>query len=424
MIKNMFLALALILAPAVSFGIWVSPASQEEVNTNSALWPTHIQPKTNTVQAVFEALTNLPSKAEVSSNVYNMLDRVTNISITIDRDGATNWTWAVTNGEFVMTSPSYLLRSEYDLTEYIRKDDICSYVANCSGGSYSGQTVFTYVPGTYHDGLGQAGLTYQYYTVSGLSAGSRVRVSSWGAGGRSLYNSTWGGGAGGYAYGEFVVGTGATWVAAAENRVTNGMRIVVQVGTVCGRSAVWRDLSGYNASNAVVVAGGGGAGYKTVAMGGSGGGSVGENGFIDDYPSGLGIVAGRGGSSSAGGAGGTVVARSSLSSTQAGNAGVRIWGGDSPDAPYAGDGGDGYYGGGSGSRYTYTGTSPYAGKSSGNGGGAGSGFVHPDMLNGATVPGAWNNTAQAPRPPYTTVAAYGAYAGYPGYPGRVVIQVP
>lgn len=441
MMKNMFLALALalILAPAVSFGIWVPPASQVSVNTQAG-HIVNIHPATNTVQATFEALDvawpNL-TNGVITTNHPLWFSVVTNFDVRVTTDPVTNWAWSISNHTIYVVAPDFLTEDRINLDNYVSKDDICSYIAFCNSGAATGMAVYTYVPGTYHDGFTDAGLTYQYFTFA-TNVGATYEVYCWGAGGASSdSDSTWGGGPGGYSYGQFVV-TNADSAVLTNNMacVAPGTRLAVQVGSLGGRAAVW-PLGKTNAGTVVsvttapLIAGGGGGGYRMVAHGGAGGGASAYAGKVWSCHEAQGATAGGGGTATAGGTNGTAASSGTgtgdcddyiWSRGSAGNIGAAIWGGDSLTDSYNA-GGDGYYGGGSGSRafVTWSGDSGWTA----SGGGGGSGYVHADLaaLGGVTVAGenAYLSHPSKLMPPYMSSVYYGANAGQPGYAGRVVV---
>ena len=132
-------------------------------------------------------------------------------------------------------------------------------------------------------------------------------------------------------------------------------------------------------TSACMYAGGGGGGGAVNGFGynsgGAGGGFYGQPGRITAYTGESPGHFGRGGTQTSGGAAG-------VGSNTTGGAGSLGQGGTHQNTScYGGGGGGGYYGGGSGA---------FGNGNSMGGGGGGSGYIHPNIIMGATYSGSWH----------------------------------
>jgi hypothetical protein len=147
----------------------------------------------------------------------------------------------------------------------------------------------------------------------------------------------------------------------------------------------------FRSTTPLLIAGAGGGGgsilsSQTMCNGGAGGGLVGLRGSSRvNEP----LLAGGGGTQSAGGVGGN-------GNVNAGQAGSSLQGGSVIGNPYGGGGGGGYFGGGAGS---------YSNSNSMGGGGGGSGFIATSVIYGASFPGNGASPAGTQDPDYPASTA-------------------
>lgn len=251
---------------------------------------------------------------------------------------------------------------------------------------------------------------------------TELSVTMWGAGGGGSgesYDETYDvsyysyGGAGGYSYGTFSVVPGETLTVIVGGGGMSELKRV-SCSQFCpggygggGRGASFISGSGggmsavFRANTPLVIAGGGGGGTMgglasrfTHYQGGAGGGLVGEDASRTSGP-GVGGSPARGGSQTAGGAGG---------GPYRSEAGSRYRGGDGQktSCPAGGGGGGGYFGGGSGSSSDAGCTWGY--QSSGAGG---SGYIAPIVRNGVTIAGIKTQPPKTDDPLYVSGVARG-----------------
>lgn len=258
------------------------------------------------------------------------------------------------------------------------------------------------------DGFVQDFTNVQTFSTAGsfqfqVPAVPEIIVQIWGAagaGGGTDSNGTWrGGGAGGYAEGQF--------------QVTPAETLEIQVGAG-GTASPNRGggLTGVTRTdfsvigNIMIIAGAGGAagGANSVITNGAGGaGSGGGSGGVGGSGQNNGGQGGSGGSSVSGGAGGA-------GNQTNGQAGTFIFGA-APTSPSTnggggGGGGDGLFGGGAGGVDSQ--------QSGGGGGGDGSSHVDPGATNTLLTPGTAGTTNGSFDPPNTSDANYVAPAGQGG----------
>lgn len=326
-----------------------------------------------------------------------------------------------TNTVAFFSHPPFVTADGINFPSFVTKEEFYDTLNAMGFANYDSYTAET---GSYES-------PWQAWAVPpNLTVGQVISVHLWGAGG---------GAAGGYARGDLVVVDPTNYATVGTNAwaVTNEQVLVVQVGTACQRSAVWRrdgpDFS--TMSNELLVAGAAGAYGENRVSGGYGGGLaglVGANVSIGGTYWGT-QYGGLPGTQTNGGAGGMSTRGSSERGTATtGAAGTRIFGGSGVTSD-GGRGGDGYYGGGQGGWRSFYNDDPelYEGNA---GGGGGSGYVVPGWSNATAVVTSGTNSVTntlvaftAPgsltQPPRVSETAYGLNAGYPGNPGRVAFEI-
>ena len=285
------------------------------------------------------------------------------------------------------------------------RDEVYAILADLGFESY---VAYGEVPGTYYpvSRTSYANPTnLQLFTVpTGLVEGATITVHAWGGGGRLADTR---GHAGGYSSGDLVVVSPTNFVDANASHVTNGMKLVVQVGSVGTRAAVWRYGSYSNfhtMTNELLVAGGAGSRHDAAP----GGGPVQTGGVSTNF---------GGGTYFSNYGGGTYT-----DPAEDGN-GHRVWGarmgckyeagGSSGPGWYPANlpGGDGYYGGGAGRWVGW-------GGGDGGPGWGGSGYVAASLTNGYTETGAETGPGGQAEP------SYDGLAGKVNNEGRVTFSIP
>lgn len=275
---------------------------------------------------------------------------------------------------------------------------------------------FTFVPGKYGSSASPpTNESVQVYVVpSNLSDGTVIKTHLWGGGGRTI---------GGYTYGEFIVKSPGNFVDSNPLHLYPGMELCVQVGDAGGRAAIWRKgTTNFNSYiKELLVAGASGRGGSGNPYGG---GSIGGESadttstYYEHYST---AYKSYGGTQSAGGAvgGGVSAGPYHYKYSVPGAVGARVWGGTNTSYGSI-NGGDGYYGGGSGS-YAYIidwdwGVTRTSAASSGGGG---AGYFVPGIQNAVITPG---NTGLI-TPPGSNLSVWGMNAGTANNPGRVAFEV-
>lgn len=384
------------------------------------------------IQEMYDAMENLENGLPEPDSFYFECD--TNMTAAAGWS-ATRTTWgesgiepamwsggATSNGPVVIVKyPPFIVADDVMFPSFVTKEEFYAILNQMGFANYDSYTAET----------GSYASPWQAWTIPpNLTVGQVISVHLWGAGG---------GAAGGYARGDLVVVDPTNYATVGTNAwaVTNGQVLVVQVGTACQRSAVWRrdgpDFS--TMSNELLVAGAAGAYGENRVSGGYGGGLaglVGANVSIGGTWWGT-QYGGLPGTQTNGGAGGMSTRGSSGRGTATTGAdGERIFGGSGVTSD-GGRGGDGYYGGGQGGWRSFYNDDPelYEGNA---GGGGGSGYVAPGWSNATVVVTSGTNSVtntlvaftvpgSLTQPSLVSEVSYGLNAGYPGNPGRVAFEI-